>query len=159
MIGLMVAAILLGPGPAVLLGEAMMVLSWLRTRVIGHVLRNNLAVFAWYPLVASLFFNAAIGVSKIGPHAPAYYLVVFVTFVLALVVNFSGVFAYMCYFLRTSFVQKARDAFLPVMPAQLFSAVLTMAAVWAAVEASLLAWLASSFPATAATPCASPRRA
>jgi diguanylate cyclase (GGDEF)-like protein len=135
MIGLMVAAMLLGPGPAVLLGEATVLLSWLRTRAAGHVLRNNLAVFAWYPLLASLFFAAAIRVTHLGPHEPAYYLVVFFDFVLALVLNFTLVFGYLCYLQRASFLHKARDAFLPVMPAQLFSAALTMAAVWAAVEA------------------------
>jgi hypothetical protein len=135
MIGLMVAAIFLGPGPAVLLGEVTIVLSWFRSRVAGHVARNNVAVFAWYPLAASLFFHATTHATNLRPHDPAYYLVVFLTFVLALVVNFVGVFTYACYVQRASFVEKARDAFLPVMPAQLFSAALTMAAVWAAVEA------------------------
>ncbi len=135
MIGLMVAAVLLGPGPAVLLGEATILLSWLRTRAAGHVLRNNVVVFAWYPLIAGLFFSATTSVANLGPHDPAYYLVVFLTFVLALVVNFTGVFGYVCYVQRASFLHKAREGFLPVMPAQLFSAALTMATVWAAVEA------------------------
>jgi len=135
LIGLIVAAVLLGPGPAVLLGAGTMAVSWLRTRVAGHLLRNNVVVFAWYPLTASLFFHEIIRLTHLGPHAAAYYLVVFLTFVVALIVNFVGVFAYVCHVTGSSIVQKVREALLPVMPAQLFSAALTMAAVWVAVAA------------------------
>ena len=78
-IGLMVAVALLGPGPAALLGAATMGVSWTRTRARGHVVRNNVVVFTWFPLAAGLFFHACRAASPgLGLHDMAYYLVVFV---------------------------------------------------------------------------------
>jgi diguanylate cyclase (GGDEF)-like protein len=112
-----------------------MAISWIRTRTPFHYLRNNIVVFLWFPLAASLFFEAAVHVAGLSPHDVAYYLVVFVAFVVALVVNFIGVFAYMCHLDGSSVAQKAREAALPVMSAQLFSALLTMVSVYVAVQA------------------------
>jgi len=135
LIGLMLTIVLLGPGPAALLGAGTMAVSWLRTRAVSHSLRNNLAVFTWFPLVAAVFFHATTRLVGVGPHAVAYYLVVFLTFVVALAVNFIGVFSYVSYLDRSSIAQKAREAVLPLLSAQLFSALLTMVAVYVAVEA------------------------
>jgi diguanylate cyclase (GGDEF)-like protein len=135
LIGLMVAMVLLGPAPAALLSGSTMAISWIRTRTPFHYLRNNIVVFLWFPLAASLFFEAAVHVAGLSPHDVAYYLVVFVAFVVALVVNFIGVFAYMCHLDGSSVAQKAREAALPVMSAQLFSALLTMVSVYVAVQA------------------------
>jgi diguanylate cyclase (GGDEF)-like protein len=135
LIGLMMALVLLGPGPAVVLGAATAMLSWYRTRVAFHYARNNLVVFVWYPLAPFLFFHSLVRGLSLGPDSPAYYLVVFVTFVVALVLNFLGIFAYSCYLNRSSLMQRARDTLMPIMSAQLFSALLTMAAVYVAVKA------------------------
>ncbi len=135
LIGQMVAIVLLGPGPTALLSMGTMVVSWLRTRVAVHYLRNNLVVFAWYPLVAGSFFHAVVRVMNLGAHSPAFYLVVFLAFVLALMTNVIAVMTYTCYVQRASIAQKARDALLPLMPAHLFSGLLTMAATYVAIEA------------------------
>jgi len=133
--GLIMAIALLGPGPAAVLGGGTVLLSWMRTRVAPHLALNNLATFMWYPLIAGLFFHATVHLIGLGPHALAYYLVVFLTFVLALALNFIGVFAYRCYCDRSSLLQAVRDVLMPVLSAQLFSAVLTMAATYIAIEA------------------------
>jgi diguanylate cyclase (GGDEF)-like protein len=138
MIGLIVAIVMLGPALAVLLGTGTMALSWLRTRVAGHYARNNLVVFVWYPLAVSLFFAATVRVTSVRPDNPAYYLVVFLAFVLALMLNFTGIFAYRCFLDRSSLALKVRDSFLPVLSAQLFSAMLTMAAAYVAIEAGTI---------------------
>jgi len=137
-IGLMVAIALLGPGPAVVLGAITMCVSWLRTRIPTHSLRNNLVVFTWFPLVAGLFLHACSSLAGIDPHDLGYYLILFTAFVLALALNFVGVFAYRCYLEGSSLRQKAKDAVMPVMSAQLFSALLTMVSVYAAVEAGTI---------------------
>ena len=134
LIGMMLAIVLFGPGPAALLGTSTMVVAWLRTRPAAHVLRNNLVVFVWYPLTAALFFHASIRLAHVGPHVVAYYLIVFATFVVALTLNFVGVFAYTCHIDGSSLVQKAKEAVMPVMSAQLFSALLTMISVYVAVD-------------------------
>src|SRR5438552_1092259 len=51
-----------------------------------------------------------------------------------LVLNFVGVVGFHCYLERASLARKARDVLLPVLAAELFSALLTMAAVYVAVE-------------------------
>ena len=69
-----------------------------------------------------------------GPHALTYYLVVFVTFVVALGVNFIIAVGYQSILDGASLAQKTRDVLVPVLSAELFSAILTMAAVYVAVE-------------------------
>jgi diguanylate cyclase (GGDEF)-like protein len=135
MIGIMMTIALLGPGPAALLGGAMMLLSWLRSRVAAHFALINLSTFVLYPLIGGLFFHGTIRLFDLAPHALAYYLVVFLTFVVALAVNFTGVFASLCYLNRSSFAQAVREAMLPLLSAQLFSALLAMGATYVAIEA------------------------
>ena len=106
--------------------------------VSGCTLWCNLATFVWYPLVAGLFFHEAVHLAGLGPRAPAYYLVVFATFVVALAVNFFGVFAYRCYLDGSSLAEKARTQCIPILPAELFSALLTMAVAYVAVTAGMV---------------------
>ena len=135
LIGLMIAITYVGPGPAALLGAGTVFILGLRIHTPRHVSRNNIVVFAWFPLIAAMFFHAVIELTGVGPSNVAYYLVVFLTFVVALTLNIVGVFAYMCRLDGSSIVHKLRDAALPVMPAQLFSAVLTMVAVYVTARA------------------------
>jgi diguanylate cyclase (GGDEF)-like protein len=134
-IGLITAMVLLGPGPAALIGAVAMVAFWAKRRAGWHLLVNNLATFMWYPLVGGLFFHGMVRLAHLGPHAMAYYLVVFPTFVVALVVNFFGVVGFRCYLDGSSIAEAARMAVLPIMSAELFSALLTMGAVYVAVRA------------------------
>ena len=97
LIGLMVAMVLLGPGPGSTPQREHDGDFVDRTRTPFHYLRNNIVVFLWFPLAASLFFQATVHLPGLSPHDVAYYLVVFLAFVVALVVNFIGVFAYMCH--------------------------------------------------------------
>jgi diguanylate cyclase (GGDEF)-like protein len=135
LIGLMLAILQLGPGPAALLGAVTMIASWTRTHARWQIALNNVATFIWYPLIAGLFFHETVHVAGLGPRTVAYYLVVFAAFVLALVVNFFGVFGFKCYLDRSSLAENARIAVIPIMPAQLFSALLTMAVAYVAVVA------------------------
>src|SRR5437588_563068 len=82
---------------ASLVGVVTIVFGWLRWRDPRHVLRNNLATYAAFPLVSSLFFHAVIDVTHTNPHALSYYLAVLATFVLALGLNFVGIVGFHCY--------------------------------------------------------------
>ncbi len=135
LIGLTIAIELLGPGPAAALGALTMVVSWMRTRAPWHFALVNLATFIWYPLIGGLFFRATTQLMGVGPHAPAYYLLIFLTFVVSMAGNFLGVFVYRCYLDSSNLIQAVRTVVMPVMSAQLFSAVLTMLAAYAASEA------------------------
>ncbi len=128
---LMLAMVLLGGGPAAAIGAVTMVVAWLRIAAPLHAAARNLVAFTWFPLAGGLFFHAMTPGSRVGPASAAYYLLVFATFVVALSVNFFCIFSYRCYVERTSLLDRARDAAFPLMSAELFSALLTMGAVYA----------------------------
>jgi diguanylate cyclase (GGDEF)-like protein len=134
-VGLMIAIVLLGPGPAAILGAVTITLPSLRNRTAWPGFLNNVATFMWFPLVAGLFFREAVHLAGVGPRTLAYYLVVFAAFLVSLSVNFLCVFGFRCYLDGSSLAQRARDSVIPLMSAQLFSALLTMAAAYLAVDA------------------------
>ena len=129
-LGIVVATVLLGGGPGAVIGMVTIAVTWLRWRTKFHALLNNLATFAWFPLLSGFFFHAVVHVAHAGPGAASFYLLVFAAFVIALVVNFLGVAAYQSYLGRTTIVRMTREALIPMLPAELFSALLTMAAVY-----------------------------
>ena len=135
LIGLMLAIVILGPGAAAILGAMTMIVSWLRMRSAWYIAVANVATFMWFPIAAALFFHAFLSVAGIGSREVAYYLAVFLSYLVALLVNIAAVFSYMSYLDGTSFWFKVRYAVIPVLSAQLFSALLTMAAVYVAIDA------------------------
>jgi diguanylate cyclase (GGDEF)-like protein len=138
LIGMVLTIVLLGPGPAAIVGAITMLFAWLRTRPGWYVVVGNVATFMWFPLAAGCLFHVIVHAANLGPHAVAHYLAVFLTFVVALALNIVGVFTYMSYLDRFSIWQKVREAVIPVLSAQLFSALLTMAAAYAAVVAGTI---------------------
>jgi len=128
-IGQLLAAVLLGGGPAAVVGVLCVGGGWLRSREAPHMLRNNLAVFAWYPLVAGLFFSAVARATGIHGHPLAYYLLVFVTYLVGLAVNLLGAAGFVCYLTREWLPAKIRATLAPLLSAELLSALLSMGAV------------------------------
>jgi diguanylate cyclase (GGDEF)-like protein len=131
-LGLMLGAVLLGGGPAALIGVLSIVIGWWHSREAPHHFRNNLVTFATYPLLAGLLFAGAIHVTHADPGAVPYYLLVFATFLVGMCANFLAVAGFVCYLDRGSVIQKTRDEFMPLLSAELFSALLAMAAVYLA---------------------------
>jgi diguanylate cyclase (GGDEF)-like protein len=127
-LGIMLAAVVLGGSPAAFAG-VLTIAGASR----GTYFRNNLVTYAWFPLIGGLFFHAPAQLAQLGPRDIGYYLLVFAAFVLALVLNFVGVAGYQCYLERSSLLEKAREALAPLLGAELFSALLTMAAVYVSV--------------------------
>ncbi len=133
-LAVVLAAVLLGGGPASLVGVITIVCVMVRMRPAARYVRNNIVVFAWFPLVAGLFFHVSARLFSVNPNNPAFYLLVMATFVVALTVNFLGVAGYQSFLDGSSLVHKTREALLPLLPAELFSAMLTMAAAYVAVQ-------------------------
>jgi diguanylate cyclase len=133
-LGIMLAAVLLGAGPAAVVGVLSIAIGWLRSREAPHYLRNNLATFLWFPLIGSAFFHGAVRLTNVGPEAPAYYLLVFAAFVFAMALNFVMVAGYQGYLDGCSLIDKTRETLSPILAAELFSALLTVAAVYIAVQ-------------------------
>jgi len=133
-LGLMLAAILLGGGPAALIGLLTISVGWVRSREALHYFRNNLLTYVWFPLATGIFFHSAAGLLRVGPHDLGYYLLVFVAFMIALALNFAMIAGYQSHLDGGSLVQKAREALQPILASELFSALLTLAAVYVAVK-------------------------
>jgi diguanylate cyclase (GGDEF)-like protein len=131
-LGIMLAAVLLGGGPAALIGVLTISTGWFRWREARHYFLNNLVTFVWFPLLSGLFFHAAVHVLHTSSGAAGFYLLVFATFVLALALNFVGVAEFQSHLDRSSLLTKAREALVPLLSAELFSAVLTLVAVYVA---------------------------
>src|ERR1022692_3133687 len=130
LLGIMLATVLLGGGPGALIGVLTIAGGWFRSREPLHVFRNNLATFAWFPLVSGLFFYAAVHMAHTGPQQLAYYLLVFAAFIVALTLDFLPVAGYQCYLDGSSLIDKTREALVPLLASELFSALLTMGAVY-----------------------------
>jgi diguanylate cyclase (GGDEF)-like protein len=133
-LGLILAAVILGGGPAAVVGVLSVAVGWLRSREAAHFFRNNLATFAWCPLVAGLFFAGAVRLAHVDEQAIGYYLLVFAAYMVEVTVNFLPVAGLACYLDRESLMAKIQEAFVPLLPAQLFSALLGMAAVYLTIQ-------------------------
>jgi diguanylate cyclase (GGDEF)-like protein len=129
-LGVVLAAALYGPAAAALIGMLTVAVGWFRWREAPHYLRNNLVTFAWFPLASGLFFGAVTRLGHIGHDQPAYYFLVLPAFAITLVVSFAGVVGYQSYLDRASFIPKLREVLVPILSAELFSAVLTAIAVF-----------------------------
>jgi diguanylate cyclase (GGDEF)-like protein len=136
LLGVMLAAVRLGGGPAAVVGLLAALIGWLRWREPPVAFGTNIVTYAWFPLASGVLFQALVRLLSVGPNNAAYYALVLPTFVLGLLVNFLGVTSYECYRDQDggSLVQKLRAALLPVLAAELFSAVLLAAAVYFVVK-------------------------
>ena len=137
-LGLMLAAVLLGGGPAAVLGAVTISFMQFRLRRSRGYFRNNLVTFVWYPLVGGLVFHDMVTVAHLNRSDLGFYLAVCPAFVCALAVNFGGVLSFQCWLDRSSLAQKAREAIVPVLSAELFAILLTIGAVWIAVQTGTL---------------------
>ena len=135
-LGLMLAVVILGAAPAAVIGGVTIVVSWVcrGDHGRGHFVRTDVAVFAWLLLITGLFFHAVANIAHLDPHVAGYYLLVFVSIVLAIALNFVGVAGYQAYLSRLSLWHMTREALLPLLSAHLFSGVLTMISVYIAVR-------------------------
>jgi diguanylate cyclase (GGDEF)-like protein len=127
-LGITLAAVVLGGAEAAIVGVLTIGISWFRWREKLHLLRNNLVTFAWFPLLSGLMFHA-IEPSTGGYKEASYYLLVFGTFMVALTLNFTMVAGYECLARGISVANKVTEL-KPIITAELFSAVLTLVAVY-----------------------------
>ena len=125
-LALVLAMVLLGGPPAAVIGVLTIVVGWLRWREERHYLLQNLVAYAWFPLLGGLAFFAARDALGVGRTDLGFYGLVFATFVLALALNFLLTAGYQCYLERSSLTAKARAALVPLLPSELFTALITV---------------------------------
>jgi diguanylate cyclase (GGDEF)-like protein len=130
LLGLMLAAVLLGPGPAACVGMMTIAIGWLRWREALSTFVCNFVVYAWFPLISGLVFHAVSHWLHAGHGEVVYYFLVLPTFVIGLLVNAFGIAGFQSYVERTSFFGRIRAGLGPVLAAELFSALLIAVSVY-----------------------------
>jgi diguanylate cyclase (GGDEF)-like protein len=133
-LGLILAAVLHGPGPAAVIGVVTILVGWVRSREGRYSLLANVGNYATFTFLAGVFFRVVLTHLGLRTQDIAFYLLVFATFVVALGLNFLGTTAYAAYIHRDSVWRRFRDALMPVLASELFSALLAMATVYVAVR-------------------------
>jgi diguanylate cyclase (GGDEF)-like protein len=131
-LGIVLATIMFGGAPGALVGAITVAIGRLRSREDGHAFLNNLAIFAAFPLITGTAFHLVIRSAHFGPHAVSFYLLVFAAFLLALALNFTGYALTQRAPAGWTFFTLVREVLVPVLPAELSSALLTLAAVYLA---------------------------
>jgi putative nucleotidyltransferase with HDIG domain len=136
-LAIVLAIVFLGGTPAAVIGGASILIGWLRWRDDGHDLTVNMLTYLTFPLVSGIAFHAAIDSSGITTADPAFYLLVFATFLVALAINFSMIAADACYLERGSFVAKVRTALFPLLPSELMAALMAVGVAYLYVQVGL----------------------
>jgi putative nucleotidyltransferase with HDIG domain len=127
-LGLVLAMALLGPSPACAMGLASASVDAIRGRTRGLYLLNNLATYAFFPLVGGLLLTGMehVGVTEEGGLAIA----VFGVFMAMNVLNFTMIAGHTRLLRGGSLAQMFRTVYLPVLPWELATASLTAMAVY-----------------------------
>jgi putative nucleotidyltransferase with HDIG domain len=138
-LAIVLAAVLSGVTPAILIGELTILASWARERYQRDYLLINLVTYALFPMVAGLVFEAISDANAIERGSDGFYLLVFAIFVISLAIDFVLIAGYSCYVERSRFATKVRRALVPLLPSELASALLTVAVALAYVELGIAA--------------------
>jgi len=137
-LALVLAMVLLGGTPAALIGVVGIFAGWLfRFREPLHDLLINLLTYVTFPLAVGVAFRETIERTEITTAEPAFYVLVFAAFLLALAINFSMIGAYTCYLERSSFIEKVRTVMFPLLPSELAAALMAVGVAFIYVQIGL----------------------
>jgi diguanylate cyclase (GGDEF)-like protein len=132
------AAVLYGGAPAALICLALCCVGWLRSREGGFAFRQNLVTAVWYPMLMGFAFHAVTSVAGIGTGDPLFFVLVFPAAVLGLGLNLSSVALGVRLRDGCPIRSTMAAAVVPLLSAELFSAVLAVIAVLVTVTLHLL---------------------
>jgi putative nucleotidyltransferase with HDIG domain len=125
--GLVLAMALLGPAPAAALGLASAIVDALRRRVRGTYLLNNLLTYVTFPLLGGAVLHA---LDNSEPESGGYAVAVFGVFIAANALNFLMIAGHTRILRGGSLTEMLRTVFIPVLPWEIASAVMTSMAVY-----------------------------
>jgi diguanylate cyclase (GGDEF)-like protein len=124
-VALVLAMVLLGPAPAALMGAFVALAGGVRRGEPSAALRHNILVTATYPLFGGALF--ALADRGLPAGSSGWYMLVLAVFMATLVVNFVLIAGYSRAMRRTTMGAAVRDAFVPLLPSELVTAMLTVA--------------------------------
>jgi len=125
-LSLVLAMVFLGGAPAALIGIVTILVGWFRWRDPSYFLLNNILAYAWFPLIGGIAFDAAHEGTGVGHKDGVFYLLVFITFMVALTVNFLIIALHRCHLDGKSLMDKVRKLVIPVLPSELAAALLAV---------------------------------
>jgi putative nucleotidyltransferase with HDIG domain len=120
------AIALCGPAPAVLIGAVCVLVDALRNRPAWPKLLTNVVAYTTIPLVVGLGFDALAQVTDLETNNVTFAIAVFGAFVLCNVLNFALIAGAMSVFLGIPLGREIRTVYVPVVPSELASALLTV---------------------------------
>jgi diguanylate cyclase (GGDEF)-like protein len=133
-LGLILSAVLEGPGPAVALGILTILVGWVRSRESRFSLINNIVAYGLFCFVGGAFFHLARAAAEVKSSDVSFYLLVFAAFVISLTLNFVWVVGHISYIRREHFGRRIQAAVMPVLASELFSGLLTVATAFVAFQ-------------------------
>jgi putative nucleotidyltransferase with HDIG domain len=136
-LALVLAIVFLGGTPAALIGIFAILVGWLRFREGLPDLLVNALTFMTIPLVTGIAFHEITQTAGITTADPAFYVLVFGTFVSGIALNFLMVATYTCYVDRSSIAEKAREVMLPLLPSELAAALMAVGVAFLYVQVGL----------------------
>ncbi len=136
-LAIVVAAVFLGPTPAVVIGVLTILVGWAGLRYSREDLLINLVTYAWFPLAAGIAFHDISELVGMAMGSADFYLLVLATFMLALVIDTALIAGYSAYVESGSTWTKLARMLGPVLPSELASAALCVGIAWAYVELGL----------------------
>jgi putative nucleotidyltransferase with HDIG domain len=125
-LALVLAMVFLGGSAAAAIGVLSILSGWLHWREPLHDLQVNALTYAAFPLICGASFHEILESAQITSSDPAFYVLVFSVFLVALAINFSCIAAYTCYLERSSFAGKVRTALIPLLPSEMAAALMAV---------------------------------
>jgi putative nucleotidyltransferase with HDIG domain len=130
---------LLGPAPAAVIAVLAMLGPVVRERTPGHLVLNNVVALTTYPVVGALLIEAISDPRTESEVGVATAVTVFVVCLLVNALNFALIVGYLTLLERTSFLRAVRTLYLPVVPWEVATALLTALTVIAYDQVGILA--------------------
>jgi uncharacterized domain HDIG len=125
-LAIVATATLLGAAPALIVALATILATWVASRYDLGDLLINLVTYATFTVAAGATFDIVRDELALGPDEAGYYLLLFAVFMGALAIDFTMIAAYTAYVERSSFLTRLRTAFVPIIPTEAVSALLTL---------------------------------
>jgi putative nucleotidyltransferase with HDIG domain len=124
------AMALCGPAPAMAIALTSVIVAATRERPSVPLLLNNLATYATFPLVGGLLIRGISEGYGVTPESTGFLLLVFAVFLLSNVLNFVMSVGALCILDGRSLWLSFRTMYVPVLPSELATALLTVGIVW-----------------------------
>jgi diguanylate cyclase (GGDEF)-like protein len=138
-IAVVLAAVILGPAPAALIGAGTAVAGWFRWRERWHYLRLNLITYAGVPFVTSLAFHGVVAAARMSPAQPEFYALTALVYLVAVLLNVAVGVGYQSLLKSASPWGGIRRMIGLIAASELFCATLTAGITWLALTVGIMA--------------------